>query len=116
MAEAYLGEDVLNVSLDGDILVDHGDLLGIQCELSLVNIDSLPKFVDSLFDFRTNLSDGCHFSHWSLHAVSSRIHFVELLDTLVIRCLFSVVHTSVNFAQIGRLLILSPIVIIVSVG
>ena len=110
MAEAYLGEDVLNVSLDGDILVDHGDLLGIQCEFSLFNIDSLPKFMHSLFYFRTNLSDGFHLSHWCLHALSSRIHFVELLDTLDIWLLFSVMHTSVNFAQSGCLLILSPII------
>ena len=67
-AEADLSKDIPYVGLDSDILVDHGDLLGIKGQLPLLYIDTFPEFMDRSLDARTNLRDTLHLLHGSLQA------------------------------------------------
>jgi len=50
LAEADLGKDVLDVGLDGNVLVNHGDLLGIEGKLPLIDGHSAPELLHFPFD------------------------------------------------------------------
>ena len=87
----------MNVSLDRDVLVDHGDLFSIKHKLSLVHIDSLPELMHRGFDGSTDLSDTLHFLHGRVHALSLT-KLVQLLDAILIRYVVFTMHTVADVA------------------
>ena len=97
MTESYLSKDILNVSLDRDVFVDHGNLFSVEHKLSLVHIYSFPELMYGSLDGGTDLSDTLHFLHGRVHALSLT-KLVQLLDAILIRYVVFTMHTVADVA------------------
>lgn len=69
-AESDLSEDVPDIGFDGNVFIDHGNLLCIKGELPLVDIYTQPEFLHLLLDDGADFSDAVHFFERSLIALS----------------------------------------------
>ena len=98
IAESDLGKDVGGLSLDGNKLINHRDLLSIEGEFALVNSHALPEILHFLLDDRADLSDAVHFLQRRLHALRP-VHLVQLLYAPIVGLVIWVVHTTANLAQ-----------------
>ena len=64
IAEPDLSKDVLCICLDRNVLVDHGDLLSVECEFALVNVYATPEILHFLLDCCADLRDAVHLLEW----------------------------------------------------
>ena len=101
MAEPDLSKDVRGFSFDGNILIDHRDLLSIEGQLSLVDSDTDPEVMYLLVDGRADLSDAVHFFKRCERATMGLTHHIELFDRLGIRLVVWIMHSFPNITKTG---------------
>jgi hypothetical protein len=107
-AEPDLCKDILDVRLNGDVLVNHRNLLSVKRQFTWIDCDTCPEVLHFTLDTAADCRDAIHLAHWGLHP-SPVVHCVELLDTLDVRLVFANARALSDIAEgcrVRRLILL----------